>query len=347
MKARTAVVDWSGNYEENCIQLGRHLGKDKIRRRLFNAIYGRGIKSRTKKQLMTEIGLKSGQGQQAQNQLDLLVRYGLILRDENDGAVADGSRYIYGKEPNVRAHRKRIVAHADKPALAKKTPTKRNPIIRGATLVVKPALVTRQALKKRKHVDVLYLMANPIKKHSLRVDAEVKAVNAEIRRSNFRDSITLHQSPAADFDDILHGLNDHKPRIIHFSGHGNAAGLAMDGGGTKRVKTRFVPFALLGRALAATDKPPEIVVLNACESAGARATLLKTAKAVIVMRDTVSDIAAVAFATKFYGAIASGLSLQAAFDQGCVAVAAVSLVEADTPVLMTGNGVNAKKVFLA
>lgn len=29
MKARTSVVDWSGNYEENCIQLGKHLGKNK------------------------------------------------------------------------------------------------------------------------------------------------------------------------------------------------------------------------------------------------------------------------------------------------------------------------------
>jgi hypothetical protein len=29
MKAKTAVVDWSGNYEENCIQLSKHLGKNK------------------------------------------------------------------------------------------------------------------------------------------------------------------------------------------------------------------------------------------------------------------------------------------------------------------------------
>jgi hypothetical protein len=87
--------------------------------------------------------------------------------------------------------------------------------------------------------------------------------------------------------------------------------------------------------------------LNACQSAGARKALLGKAKAVIVMEDSVTDTAAVAFATKFYGAIASGLSLQAAFDQGCVAVEAVSLDEAYTPALMTANGVNAKKLFLA
>ena len=35
MKARTSVVDWSGNYEENCIQLGKHLGKNKISPQAF------------------------------------------------------------------------------------------------------------------------------------------------------------------------------------------------------------------------------------------------------------------------------------------------------------------------
>jgi len=346
MNARTAVVDWSGNYEENCIQLGRHLGNNKIRRKLFDAIYGRGSKARSKKQLMAACGIKDKDGQHAQNQLDHLARYGLIVRDRNEDIVPDGSRHVYSKEPHVRAHRPKIVKHADNPALEKKTATKRNPAGNGKIVILRQA-VTRAALKKRKHVDVLYLMANPIKKHILRVDQEIKAVNAEVRRSNFRDSITLHQSPAADYDDVLHGLNDHKPRIVHFSGHGNSRGIAMDGGGGKRVKTKFVSFDLLARALAATDTPVEVVVLNACDSASARTKLLSTAKAIIGMEDSVTDVAAIAFATKFYGAIASGQSLQSAYDQGCAAVAAVSLNEASTPALYLAKGVNAKKLVLA
>jgi hypothetical protein len=346
MKARTAVVDWSGNYEENCIQLGRHLGTNKIRRKLFNAIYGRGSKPRSKKQLMDVTGLKSDYGQQAQNQLDHLVRYGLILRDDNEGAVPDGSRYVYNKEPHVRAHRARIVKHADKPELAKKTATKRNPVMRG-TVLLKRTTVTRQALKKRKHLDVLYLMANPIKRHSLRVDAEVSKVTEEIRRSLFRDSITLHQSPAANLDAVIRGLNDHRPRIVHFSGHGNSGGVAVDDGGIKRTKKQFLTFDILGKALSATDTPPEVIVLNACQSAGARTALLGSAKAIVVMQDSISDFAAVAFSTKFYGGIASGQSLQSAFEQGRVAVEATSLTESATPALITAKGVNAKTLKLA
>jgi hypothetical protein len=158
MAARTAVVDWSGNYEENCIQLGRHLGKNRIRRKLFDEIYGRISTPRSKKQLMAAIGLKNADRQQAQNQLDYLARYGLILQDEGSGAVRDGSRWFYSKEPHLRAHRKDIVKYADKPGLAKNTPTKRNHVVK----VVSTRAVTHSTLRKKKRLDVLYLMANPM-----------------------------------------------------------------------------------------------------------------------------------------------------------------------------------------
>jgi hypothetical protein len=243
----------------------------------------------------------------------------------------------------VRAHRKNIVKYADKPALAKNTPTKRNQVVK----IVGTKAVTRVALRTKKRLDVLYLMANPIRHHSLRVDAEVSKVSEEIRRSRFRDNIRLHQSPAANLDAIIRGLNDHRPRIVHFSGHGNSAGLAGDDGGIKRTKTKFVTFDILGKALRATDSPPDVVVLNACGSAGARGALLGSAKAIVVMQDSITDIAAVAFATKFYGAIASGQSLKAAYEQGVLAVESVSLDEAGTPALVMANSVDPKKIILA
>jgi hypothetical protein len=343
MKGKQAVINRTGDHEENIQRWGKNLGKSKIRRKLFNAIYGRVSRPRSKNQLAADAGVKNDQ--QAQNQLEYLYRKDLIERMNNEDFAKDRSRYLYYKDESVRAHKDEVIRAADSKKYRDSIPTKRALKLNGKT--VYRTVITRAVLKKRKHVDVLYLMANPIKRHSLRVDAEIKAVNAEVRRSKLRDNIALHQSPAADFDDILHGLNDHSPRIVHFSGHGNTGGVAMDGGGMKRVKTKFVTFDLLGKALAATDNPPNVVVLNACQSAGARKALLGTAKAIIVMKDSVTDMAAVAFATKFYGAIASGLSLQAAFDQGCVAVEAVSLNEADTPALMTANGVNAKKLVLA
>jgi hypothetical protein len=339
MNARTAVVDWSGNYEENCIQLGKHLGKNMIRRELFNVIYGRGSRPRSKKQLMALSGLKAAQSQQAQNQLDHLARFGLILRDKNGDTVSDRSRYVFSKEAHVRAHRQNIVKHADKPALAKRTPTKRNQVVRVLGGI-------RGALRGKKRLDVLYLMANPIRRHALRVDAEVNNVSEEIRRSRFRDNISLHQSPAANLDAIIRGLNDHRPRVVHFSGHGSRDGIATDGGGIKRIKRQFVTFEMLAKAFRATDTPPIVVVLNACNSAGAADKLLEPVKAIVVMQDSISDVGAVAFSTKFYGGIASGQSLKSSFEQGVIAVESISLGEVSTPALFSARGINPAKLKL-
>jgi hypothetical protein len=60
----------------------------------------------------------------------------------------------------------------------------------------------------------------------------------------------------------------------------------------------------------------------------------------------VSDLAATAFAAKFYAAVAAGQSLKAAFAQGKLAVETVSINEADTPELVTAPGVNPAKIIL-
>ena len=69
--------------------------------------------------------------------------------------------------------------------------------------------------------------------------------------------------------------------------------------------------------------------------------------AVIAMGNSISDLAATAFAAQFYAAVAVGQSLKAAFNQGVVAIEAVSINEAKTPQLILADGVNAAKIVLA
>jgi hypothetical protein len=342
---KVGVINPTGDHEDNIVRWAKNLGTSKLRRKLFNAIYGRVSRPRSKKQVAADASVKDDQ--QAQNELEYLYRKHLIDRIANERTVDDGSRYLYLKDENVRAHKNEIIRAADNKKLRDSIPTKRNPAVRSATIIVKRNVITRKELKRRNHVDVLYLMSNPTKKHALSLDKEVKAVKAEIARSRFRDNITLHQSEAANFKDVFNGLNDHAPSVVHFSGHGNTDGLVMDGGTVKRGKTNFITFDLLGKALKATDTPPAVIVLNACKSTGARKALLGSAKALVVMENSISDVAAVAFATQFYGAIASGQSLQTAFDQGCVAIELISWGEASTPALVTATGVNAKNIKLA
>lgn len=343
MVARTSVVNMSGDHEETVERLARHLGTDKLRRKVFNVIYGRGSLPLSRKQIMKIAGISTKDGQQTQNAVDHLQKHHLIVRQDNDGFVDDGSRYVYSKDHSVRAVRKEIIKYADDRKAANAMPTKRRPTV---TIVPSVRTVKRKALRKKTRLSVLYLTADPDKSNPLRVDAEVRRVQEAIRASEFRDNIGVEYRPAANLETLLNGLNECKPQIIHFSGHGDMDGIAMDNADVGGRADEALSFSLLAKAVAATDTPPRLVVLNSCESSGARKSLLKAGLIIVSMKTSVSDIAAVAFAPRFYAAIAGGQSVKMAFEQGKVAVEAASIRESDTPQLFHPKDVDPRKLFL-
>jgi hypothetical protein len=343
MAARTPIVNISGDHEETLLQLARHLGTDKMRRKVFNTIYGYGTRPRSKKQIMEAARIADRHSQQAQNALDHLAKHHLIVKEDNDGSVRDGSRYLYRKDESVRANRVRIITYADNRRAAEKIATKRRPFIRGISSI---RTIKRQALRRRARLNVLYLTADPDKHNPLRVDAEIALVQDAIRGSAFRDNINVEYRPAANLKTLLNGLNDHRPQIVHFSGHGDATEITTDNLRVAKRADEAVSFELLARAVSATDDPPQVIVLNSCSSSGARKVLLPLGLMIISMRTPVSDIAATAFASLFYAAIAGGQSVKSAFEQGKVAVEAVSISEAGTPELFHPAGTDPGKVIL-
>ena len=344
MAARTSIINSSGDYEETIERLSKHLGTDKIRRRLFNTVYGRGERPRSLKQIMCDAGVDWLHRQQAQNNIEHLARHHLIVRQDNDKSIKDGSRHLYSKDDFVRANRGAIIKYADQPKRRADLPTKRRPTIK---VIQTTRTVTRALLKKRRHLDVLYLTSDPIKNNPLRVDAEIHHVQNEIRSSKFRDNVTVQHRPAANLKSLLNGLNDLNPTVVHFSGHGNKSGVAMDNASVARPAVEMVSFDLFAKALGAIDTRPQIVVLNACDSAAAVKPFLKLGLIVISMRTSISDAAAAAFAVQFYGAIASGQSVKSAFEQGIIAVEATSISEAGTPQLSCPKNIDPSKIVLA
>jgi hypothetical protein len=170
---------------------------------------------------------------------------------------------------------------------------------------------------------VLYLTSNP--SMDLRTDTEIRQVQQALRGAKYRDMVTIEQRPAATFQDLIDGLNDVRPHVIHFSGHGGAETLLMDGGTINTVTESQISFQLLVKALDATDSPPTLLVLNACDTLDGAEIILPAVPVVIGMSDNVLDVAAILFAQQFYAALASGQSVGSALKQTKVKIEAAML----------------------
>lgn len=165
----------------------------------------------------------------------------------------------------------------------------------------------------------------------LRTEAEVRGVQQVLRGSKYRDLVELSHRPAASPRDLLDAINDVRPHVIHFSGHGWSQGLVMDNGIVDEPAAAEIHFELLVKLLAATTTPPTLLVLNACETLGGADLLFPAVPVVIGMSDTIADVAASVFAGQFYAAIASAQSVGVALGQAKVAMEIAQLEDAELP----------------
>lgn len=193
---------------------------------------------------------------------------------------------------------------------------------------------------------VLYLTANP---HlDLRIDSEVRQVQQALRGAKYRDLIEVQQRPAATFQDLLDGLNDVRPHIVHFSGHAGGQSVQFDQGHVEHGVGEMVGFDFLVKAFAATDHPPRLLVLNACDTLDGAEIILPAVPVVIAMSDAILDVAAILFAAQFYAAIGGGQSVGAALKQGKLRVEAASLDDAasDLPRYVVREGIDLDGLIL-
>src|SRR6185295_13986290 len=124
---------------------------------------------------------------------------------------------------------------------------------------------------------------------------------------------------AARPDDLLQALNEDTPSILHFSGHGTGEhGLCFqaEDGGVLSVSTEG-----LEQVMRAAGASVTVVVLNACFSEVQAQALVAHVPCVIGMSDTIGDEAAIIYAGSFYRALASGMSVANAHQQGLAALA--------------------------
>ncbi len=176
------------------------------------------------------------------------------------------------------------------------------------------------------------MAANPDDTVRLALDEEVRTIGEKLRGSTHAATIELVTRWAVRPDDLLQHLNELKPQIVHFSGHGTSRGelmLVSDAG-----RARPVGAEALARVFGLFRQHIQAVVLNACFSRVQAEAIVSQIDHVVGMSVEVGDDAARVFSGSFYRALGFGSSIREAFDQATTAIQLADLGEETTPQLL-------------
>ncbi|WP_428262820.1 effector-associated domain 2-containing protein [Haliangium sp.] len=199
-------------------------------------------------------------------------------------------------------------------------------------------------MRQAERVKILFLAANPAETVRLALDEEARAIEHKIRAAEHRDRFEFITQWAVRADDLLQALNQHRPEVVHFGGHGSDSGeilLTGRDGQAQPVSPRALE--TLFRTLRDDIR---VVVLSACYSRPQAEAITSSIDCVVGVQGAIADHAAVAFAASFYRALAFGRSVQNAFDQGVTALALEGLDHGAVPSLHLREGVVADEMFL-
>ena len=178
---------------------------------------------------------------------------------------------------------------------------------------------------------ILILAANPKTTSHLRLDEEVREIDAGLQRAKKRELFDLKQRWAVRVQDVYQSLLDFKPEIVHFSGHGTGDdGLVLE---DETGRMQLVDTVALGKLFELFASNVECVVLNACYSEVQASAIAQHIPYVIGMNKAIGDKAAIKFATGFYSALGAGESVEFAYKLGCNVIGLNGIPEHLTPVL--------------
>jgi CHAT domain-containing protein len=160
--------------------------------------------------------------------------------------------------------------------------------------------------------NILFLAANPAATPRLALEEEACRIGQELQMARFRSGFAVHALWAPRPLDLLRGLNEVRPTIVHFAGHGLASeGIVLpDGRGGEVV----VAGDALRKLFEAFPHTVRLVVLNACSSREQCEEVKEAIGCAIGMNAAMGDVAARRFAEALYGALGAGWHWR---DGGC------------------------------
>jgi len=159
---------------------------------------------------------------------------------------------------------------------------------------------------------ILLMSASPVDKGRVRSEVELRDIKAKIRELDGATStFEFVTKPAARPEDVLTAVLTPDIEIFHFSGHGAADGLLLEG---EAAKARHVSGSAIAGHLKRAGTSLKCVVFNACYSQALAIEVAPHIDVMICCDGKVADAEAIAFSAAFYAALATGRPYEAAFE---------------------------------
>ncbi|MDI1479268.1 pentapeptide repeat-containing protein [Polyangium sp. y55x31] len=204
-------------------------------------------------------------------------------------------------------------------------------------------------------IRILFLGANPSDTTRLALGREVREIMQRLRGTHEGERFEIVQEWAVRVGDLQAALLRHRPQIVHFSGHGRGD-RGVSSSDSVGIGREMLPVeeSLEGEILVEDDagraKPipasalanlfgivggVRCVVLNACHSAAQAEAIRQHVDAVVSMRRSIQDAAAISFAWAFYQGLGFGASLNQAFELGKNQIELAGFGDGEVPRLLT------------
>lgn len=180
-------------------------------------------------------------------------------------------------------------------------------------MIIKNIIKVNNLAGEKKHV-ILFCAADPSDQPRLRLMQETRDIQHALRFAELRHKFILENELSARPVDITQSLLDHKPMIVHFSGHGTKHGdlCFEDNAGNHHLVSPEAAADLFEQF----SSYVKCVLLNACFSEQTAQAISKHVDYVIGMNKEISDEAALAFSIGFYQAIGTGKTYEKSFRFG-------------------------------
>lgn len=161
-------------------------------------------------------------------------------------------------------------------------------------------------------IKILYLAANPTDTGHLRLQEEARDLAERIRLGPHREEFEVIHCLAVRPRDLLRGLQEVQPHIMHFSGHGNLDKqivLQDDRGKSCPVAPKD-----LAELVELFKTNLKVALMSCCYGRSQAKAFSRVLDFTIGMDKPISDKGALIFSAAFYQVLASGGSVKQAFE---------------------------------